>query len=400
MAKVYLSTPGIVSALGYGVEETLAALFSDTPTLVCESGWMGDTSRSITVGKVELAFSLPAETPVWLQSRNNALLEHALRQIDSSLQGVVAQYGSSRVAVVMGTSTSGSDENEAAFRRVIDGVAWAQSGYKQEKQQLASPAEYTAWRYGLTAPCYSVSTACTSGAKVLISAARLLRSGVVDAVVCGGVDTLSRFTLNGFDSLSVLSSAPCQPFSVNRDGINIGEGAAVFIATREPIDGCVCLSGYGIGSDAYHMSTPRPDGTGAIAVMQEALRRSQCDAAEVGWINAHGTGTEANDAMEAKAIGALFGTHVPVTSTKSRTGHCLGAAGAIEAALACLVADPRYNPEGRVPAQGYALDPELASITLAGTDAFLAGGQRRVLSNSFAFGGSNAALMIEVDDDN
>ena len=400
MTKVYLSRPAVISTLGNGADETMASLFSQTPTLACESGWMGDATRSIAVGRVTFPCVLPEETPDWLQSRNNALLETALRQIDAHLQEVVAKYGPARVAVVMGTSTSGSDENESAFRSAAEGTPWAQSGYSQAKQLLASPAEYAAWRYGLTAPCYSISTACTSGAKALISAARLLRSGVVDAVICGGVDTLSRFTLNGFDSLSVLSATPCLPFSANRDGINIGEGAAVFIATREPMAGNLCLSGYGVGSDAYHMSTPRPDGAGAIAVMQEALRRSGCHATDVGWINAHGTGTAANDAMEALAISTLFGKSVPVTSTKSRTGHCLGAAGAIEAALACLIVDSHYNPQGRVPAQGYTLDPALADMTLAAADAHFAGGQRRVLSNSFAFGGSNAALMIEVSDEN
>ncbi|SUO97214.1 beta-ketoacyl-ACP synthase [Suttonella ornithocola] len=397
--RIYLEQPAIISALGSGAQETLNSLFSDKDTLSQEAGFMPDAEQEMTVGRVhETLADFPEDTPEYLKSRNNRLLETALQQIAPAIAQTITLYGKERVAVVLGTSTTGSDENEMAFRRYVEeGTPWEETGYSQNKQLLASPAVYLAWRFGIASPAYGISTACTSGAKTLISAARLLKSGMVDAVICGGVDSLSPFTLNGFNSLSVLSPTPCHPFGADRSGINIGEGAAIFIATREPTQDKVHLAGYGAGSDAYHMSTPRPDGVGALAVMSQALHKAKRTSQEIGWINAHGTGTQANDAMEALAIEKLFDASVPVTSTKSRTGHCLGSAGAIEAAIAWLITAKSTNPNAKLPAQGYLLDPSLSAIHLSTENNELK--HRRVLSNSFAFGGNNTALLLEVEDD-
>lgn len=390
---IYLSRPAILSALGAGEAETLDALFAERNTLTAVSGCFHDKTRKAMLGKITTLFApLPPNTPDYLISRNNQLLETAVLQIDELLQDAVARYGADRVAVVIGTSTTGSDENEKAFRRYIAGTAWPDTGYSQEKQLLASPALYLAWRYGITAAAYGISTACTSGAKAIVAAARMLNSNLADAVICGGCDNLSLFTINGFDSLSVLSDAPCRPFGGSQ-GINIGEGAAVFLATRNPQPDSIALLGYGSSSDAYHMSTPRPDGAGALAVMRESLARAELAPKDIGWINAHGTGTQANDTMEAAAIHTIFADRTPVTSTKAKTAHTLGAAGAIEAAAAWLIAARRTNPDGRIPAQGYALAPELAPLQLADGSQMLQD-KRRVLSNSFAFGGNNTAVLI------
>lgn len=389
---IYLSRPALLSALGNGLSDTLANLLTAPDRLSQEKGMMADADRVVTVGRVHTSLcELPSTTPDHLRSRNNQLLETALVQMHADIERLLAQYERRRIAVVIGTSTTGSDENEVAFRAVSQGANWQDVPFCQKRQLLAQPALYIAQKYDLQSLAYSLSTACTSGAKALISAARMLRAGLADAVICGGVDNLSRFTLNGFDSLSVLSDAPCQPFGSSQ-GINIGEGAALFIATREPLqqhDEALILSGYGASSDAYHMSTPRPDGAGAKAVMQQALATAHCTPADIGWINAHGTGTSTNDAMEALAIAEIFSKQTPVTSTKSFTGHCLGAAGAVEAAIAWGIASANSNPLGKLPSQGYA-HPD---ITLTTADSQLK--QRRVLSNSFAFGGNNAALIIE-----
>lgn len=401
MTDIYLSPPAITSALGAGREATWHHLLAGTETSHRESGWMADPERKVRLCRYPQALApFPGSTPDYLRSRNNQLLETTLRQINREIYQTVGRYGADRIAVVLGTSTSGGDENESAFRRFMGGASWKDSGYSQNKQQLASPAAYLAWRYQITGPVYGISTACTSGSKTLVSAARLLRMGAVDAVICGGVDSLSSFTLNGFDSLAVLCDTPSRPFAAERGGINIGEGAALFIATRER-NSEVALLGYAAGSDAYHMSTPRPDGRGARQVMRGALRGAGFDAHEIGWINAHGTGTPANDAMEAHAIAEIFGTCVPVTSTKTQTGHTLAGAGAVEAAIAWIACDRVSNPDALIVPQWRTENPDeaLAAISLSQPGDRLYRGYRRVLSNSFAFGGNNVALIIGVADE-
>ena len=169
---------------------------------------------------------LPDSIPEAHRSRNNQLIQHALSQIDGLIQTAIARYGKERIAVVTGTSTSGADENIPLFQHVVQGGEWTDVPFKQLQHTMASPSEFIAQVYGLDGLRYTVSTACTSGARALISAARLLRAGLCDAVICGGADTLSPLTINGFSSLEVLSDGIAKPFSANRNGINIGEAAA------------------------------------------------------------------------------------------------------------------------------------------------------------------------------
>lgn len=291
----------------------------------------------------------------------------------------------------MGTSTTGGDENHKAFQAYLNGQPWQTCGYHREKQQMSAPADFTAACFGIKGLCYGISTACTSGARALISAARLLQAGAADAVICGGVDSLSYLTIHGFAALEVLSQGQARPFSGQRDGINIGEAAAVFVLTREPLhDDALCLLGYGSSSDAYHMSSPHPDGLGAELAIQRALHHAGLSHQDIGWLNLHGTGTQQNDAMEAKAVAAVVPA-VPCCSTKPLTGHTLGAAGALEAALCCLV----IQNGNRLPFQPYPPD-DVALPALSFTDARSCwqSGRRIALSTSFAFGGNNTALII------
>ena len=208
-------------------------------------------------------------------------------------------------------------------------------------------------------------------------------------------------TLHGFAALEVLSSGIARPFSAARDGINMGEAAAVFVATREALhDDALCLLGYGASSDAWHMSSPRPDGAGAIAAMQAALTQAAVAPQAVGWLNLHGTGTSQNDQMEALAVATVL-PQVACTSTKPLTGHTLAAAGALEAALCWLAVSRRDNPDGRLPPMAvHDYDPALAPIHLTDTAAHWPDGRRIAMSTSFAFGGSNAALVIGEADAN
>lgn len=241
---------------------------------------------------------------------------------------------------------------------------------------------------GVTGPVYVVSTACSSSGKVAASAARLIRMGLVDAVLIGGIDSLTRMTIQGFHSLGILSGTSCRPFGAERDGINIGEGAALLLVEREAPDARVVLLGVGESADAYRMSSPEPTGRGAREAMERALAQAGLGAGDLDHINAHGTATQLNDAAESLAIHALFGASVPVTSTKGYTGHLLGGAGGTEMVFAI-----HAILGGRLPATlGAApLDPEVAIDVVTEARELRV---RTVLSNSFAFGGSNVSVVV------
>lgn len=396
--KFFLGEPAAVSALGEGAAVHAAALFelpSENP-LRFSDRWIAGKNRAFGAFERELR-PFPQHLPESFRSRNNQLLWHALAQIEPQVEAVKQRYGAERVAVVMGTSTSGVDENIPFFQSVADGMDWNAVPFKQSQQLMVAPAEFAAEVYGLGGLRYVVSTACTSGARALISAARLLRAGLCDAVLCGGADTLSPLTINGFHSLEVMSESIANPFSANRNGINIGEAAAAFVMTREPLfEENMLLAGYGASSDAYHMSSPRPDGLGAAKAFQTALDSAGMNAADIGWINLHGTGTLHNDSMESRAVAEVFGGETWCTSTKPLTGHTLGAAGALEAALLWLAASRRYNPGGRLPPQIWdgTEDADLPKIALTDGTAYWPQGRRIGASSSFAFGGSNVVLII------
>jgi 3-oxoacyl-[acyl-carrier-protein] synthase-1 len=245
-------------------------------------------------------------------------------------------------------------------------------------------------------PAYVHSSACSSSAKAMASAARLIKMGLCDAVVTGGVDSLCTFTVSGFASLESVSAALCNPMSINRRGINIGEGAALFLMTADAgAADAVALLGWVESSDGHHMSAPDPSGGGARLAITQALARAGLDAADIDYVNMHGTATPQNDAMESRVIEALFGRETPVSSTKPFTGHTLGAAAAVEAAL-CWLAMQDDNPLGRLPPHLWdgVADPALPALNLVRPGAALGRPLDWALSNSFAFGGSNAALLL------
>ncbi|MGZ4960458.1 MAG: beta-ketoacyl synthase N-terminal-like domain-containing protein, partial [Methylomonas sp.] len=242
-------------------------------------------------------------------------------------------------------------------------------------------------------PAYTISTTCSSSANALASARRLLRLGVCDAVVVGGADALCGTTLQGFSSLAAVSSTHCNPFSKNRDGTIIGEGAALFLMSKRPSP--IALLGVGASSDAYHISAPRPDGSGAFLAMQAALQDAGLPPEEINYINLHGTATPQNDAMESRAVGRLFGGNTPCGSSKPVTGHCLGAAGAIEAGL-CWLLLSELNLEKQLPPHLWdgEADPELEPLDFVPLANDGPNSLQYCLSNSFSFGGNNVSLLI------
>jgi 3-oxoacyl-[acyl-carrier-protein] synthase-1 len=330
-------------------------------------------------------------------SRNNRLLLAAARQIEPALRAAVARYGKHRVGIVLGTSTSGVNDNVPAFRTLHATGSWP-AGYDYRRQALSAPSAFLAEWLGSTGPTQTISTACTSSARALMSARALLRMNLCDAVVCGGADTLCRLTINGFASLGAISDARCRPFSVTRNGISIGEAGVLFLMERTaPHDDAVALLGGGGSSDAWHMSSPEPSGLGARQAMQAALRDAGLPPTDIGWVNLHGTGTELNDSMESFAMDAIFPDRgVPCASTKALTGHTLGAAGALEAALAWATLSSG-NATGELPPHVWdgQADPSLPRIDLCDAGRHYSPGKRRIaMSNSFAFGGSNASLIF------
>ncbi len=385
---IYLQVPGVICAAGHDLAALRDAVFASEPGGVALNGtvWPG---HELHLGAVRAALPSVDDLPLQQRSRNNALLLAALAQIRDQVDVAIARHGADRVGVVLGTSTSGVAEGEAAIAALTrDGQLPA--GFHVEQQELGSPALMLTEALGLGGPRYVVSTACSSGAKALASGARLLKAGLCDAVLVGGVDALCGMTVAGFAALESVDAARCRPMSATRAGINIGEGAALFVLSREP--SAVRLSGWGESSDAHHISAPEPGGRGALAAMREALARAGLTPADIGYLNLHGTATPQNDAMESRAVAELFGLDLPCSSTKPLTGHALGAAGAIEAAIAWLT----VAGDGRLPVHHFdgQRDAGLPQIELVAPGQRLPQAPRHVMSNSFAFGGNNASLVL------
>jgi 3-oxoacyl-[acyl-carrier-protein] synthase-1 len=329
--------------------------------------------------------------------RNNRLAQLGIAQdgFSDAVAACAGRWGSRRVGLFLGTSTSGMLETEVAYRRrdPDSGALPAEFNYAGSHNSY-SVAGFVREILGLAGPAAVVSSACSSSAKVFGSARRMIAAGLIDAAVVGGVDSLCLTTLYGFHSLQLVSRMPCKPFDVARDGISIGEAAAFALIERAPgsLDGsAVLLLGVGESSDAYHMSSPHPEGRGARAAMLQALDDAGLTAEDIDYINLHGTGTPSNDSAEGNAVAAVFaGRRHPLqaSSTKGATGHTLGAAGALEAVICAL-----SLRHGLLPGSANTQRVE-ASLGFEYLCANRSQPIARVLSNSFGFGGSNCALLL------
>ncbi len=387
---VYFSAVGLCSALGNGLQETAAHLAQGrSPGMRAREGWLRQGSAML--GRVE--GDLPEIPAAFARhhSRNNRLLLAALEQIRPQVDRAISQFGASRVAVVLGTSTSGLDESDRHFSRLFgqEPEQADEPAYHYDQQELGDPSRFLSDYLGLTGPAYTVSTACSSSSRAIISGRRLIASGMVDVAIVGGADTLSRMPVNGFASLELLSPTLCRPFSKQRSGITIGEGASLMLLTREPQP--VALLGVGESSDAWHMSAPHPEGAGAIRAMAMALQDAGLNPQDIGYINLHGTATPANDNIEALAVHQLFGDRVACSSVKHLMGHTLGAAGACEVALSWLILTQALA----LPPQDFslsAIDDSLPAFGLLLETAPLS--KPVIMSNAFAFGGNNTSLIL------
>jgi 3-oxoacyl-[acyl-carrier-protein] synthase-1 len=386
--RFYIQRLAIVNALGNGVEDVSARLFmGDTSGMVLEDGLL--LNGQARVGRVSHELIAVPDPLKHFNCRNNQLLLTALAQIEDAVTHAISRYGRTRVGVVLGSSTAGMAEGEMAFASLKQHGSLPLS-YHYSQQEIGTPAVFLAKYLNLCGPAYTVCTACTSSAKAFQSARNLLKHGICDVVLVGGVDSLCRTTVNGFASLESISTELTNPMSVNRSGINIGEGAALFLLGKEGAE--VELLGIGESSDAYHMSAPHPEGLGAVQAMQSALNDAGINAKDIGYLNLHATATLKNDEMESKAVSRVFPSGVASSGTKPFTGHTLGAAGAIELAFCFLALQ-----ENKLPPHKWdgVQDLTLPTLDLVNENQiFRASAKRICMSNSFAFGGSNVSLII------
>ncbi|HVZ99882.1 MAG TPA: beta-ketoacyl-ACP synthase [Caulobacterales bacterium] len=370
----------VACALGDDNAAVAANLFAAKPGAIADEAELSDRRR-VPVGRVRARLEKPHG-----ETRTNRMVAHCFEPLARDIAAARARFGAARLGVVLGTCTSGIGEGGDAVATKLETGAWPE-GFSLQQQQLGDAARFAAHMAGAEGPAYAVSTACTSGARALAAGARLIETDVCDAVLCGAADSLCALTLNGFASLDSLSDAPCNPMSLNRKGLNIGEGAALFLLTRG--EGPFRLLGWGESADGHHISAPDPTGAGAERAIRKALTMSERDARAIDFVHLHGTATKLNDQMEAAVVHRVFGEDTPCASTKPLTGHTLGAAGAVQAAL-CLMALER----DQLPPHLWdgVRDPELPAIRLA------APGERApltaILSASYAFGGNNAALVL------
>lgn len=394
MQPLLISHISVVNSLGSGVEAMRRALREKRSGLVpCDF----ETARVDTyVGAVPALDDFRVKPDLLdYDCRNNRLAQLCLEQ--DGFAGKVAaareDYGAERIGFYLGTSTSGLHATELAYRHRDPKTGALPAGYRYaETQNAYSLGEFVRRYLGLAGPGFVVSSACSSTAKAFGNAARMITAGICDAAVVGGADSLCLMTLYGFHSLGLTSPGPCRPFDADRDGISIGEGAGFALIEKadRAQSGAILLLGVGESSDAYHMSTPHPEGLGARLAMQQALDSAGLKPSDIDYINLHGTATKTNDASEDKAVFEIFGPETPCSSTKGATGHLLGAAGITEAIVSILAIESGLMPGS---ANTRSVDPAMKSNYL------LENRQAKVtcaLTNSFGFGGSNCSLVLGV----
>lgn len=388
---LYLNAAGLLCAAGHDKRQLLANLLrGDRGGLQATDTFT--PGRPLHVGQVTTELPEIAQTWWYYRCRNNRLLLAALAQIQATVEEMLTRFGRQRIGVVLGTSTSGVRNTELAL------AAGAETGHQPDwfhykQQQMGAGADFLADFLGLCGPSFTVSTACSSSGKAFASARRLLALDLCDAVIVGGADSLCALTLNGFAALESVSGGLCKPFGAHRDGINIGEAAALFVLSREP--GPVALRGVASTSDAYHFSAPDPDGAAVASAMRQSLEQAKLRPEQVDYVNLHGTATPLNDAMESRAVAAVFGEVTAVSSSKGITGHTLGAAAALELGFCWLLLTSNDDSGRLIPnINDDAIDAGLPALNWVRPGQALG---RRIdvcQSNSFAFGGSNVSIVV------
>ena len=392
ISPLIITASSMVNSLGSGKKATLDALLQKRSGLELSenpifSTWLGRVPETDNV--------ILEDDLISFHCRNNQLAKLALDtdEFRENVEKAKQKYGANRIGIFLGSSTSGSASTEVAYQIRKETGELPENYDFMHTHNFTSLLDYTQRSLGITGVGHVISTACSSSAKVFAAAHRHIESGFCDAAIVGGVDTLTQISIYGFHSLQLTSAEPCHPWDEKRDGISIGEAAGfALLETAESVDSAegVILKGYGESSDAYHMSTPHPEGKGAANAIKNALNSAGLSPEDINYINAHGTATPSNDAAEDNALTSVFGTNTPCSSTKGWTGHTLGAAGITEALICMLVLENQFLP---ATLNLTTPDPSLKSQVLLDN---IKPEQpiENVISNSFGFGGSNCSLIF------
>ena len=405
MSPIVIKAYACECALGRTKAELKAHLTSlKAPFMYERTGYLSN-GQSLMLGGVDGPLPAIPEELSAHNSRNNQLLLSCLKQIAPELSATLEQVGTERFGIVMGTSTSGLDEADHKVSNPED------PRWRYPMQELGDPSRFIQRYLQTTGPAYTISTACSSSARAVITAIRMLHSGLCDAVLCGGADTLCRMPINGFKSLELVSDELCAPFAAERKGITIGEGVGLMLLTTAPQKGALSsqgafssqgalsplgalsVVGYGESSDAYHVSAPEPEGKGAERAMRMALEHAHLSPNDLGYINLHGTASVMNDQAEACVMHRVFGHSIPCSSTKYLTGHTLGASGIVELCLCALTLEENLPLVPQDFSHNH-LDeklPDCGLLTTPGTHLK----SEFIMTNAFAFGGNNTSLIIK-----
>lgn len=402
--EIFLSNPGFICSAGDSsdTKRFVGNLSSGNRDGIkkVDCGLVGEEGvKSFYVGKIDDSKLKP--TGDKFDMRVLQILDFALNSIEESAKKAIAKYGKARVGVCIGSCDNGSYLSFRAHKPFFEKGSFP-AGYDLKAQGADYPATFIQNKFGTEGICLAFSTACSSSASAIVKAKELIRSGICDAVIAGGVDVASDTVLLGFDSLEAIDHEKTNPFSKNRKGINIGEGASVFVLSKDDLDETgIVLAGTGESSDANHLTAPLADGTGAEQAMKEALSDANLTPADIDYINLHGTGTHLNDSMEARGIELVFGKSgnqsLPCSSTKPMTGHTLGSAGSLELAVCFYAIQTQKLP---LHVWDGVQDEEMPVLNLVGgtsatqSDTNTQNEIRTCMSNSYAFGGCNASLII------
>ena len=385
--RVFITGYGIISGIGCGEEETFRSLME----------------KRSAIGAVSFLETTLCHYPVSeVKKSNEELIQLAglpYKEIYSRtfLLGLIAAQEAVRMSgcesklpsmgILGSTTVGGMDLNERYYKDL------SQHTDKIQSLECADCTERIAGHFGIKSNVTTMSTACSSSANTIMTGARMIKNGLLDSILVGGMDALTRFTLNGFNSLEIVSPDGCRPFDRDRNGVTIGEGAAFFVLESEDVVAGKTvygeITGYANRNEAFHQTASSPDGSGAIMTIRKALEIAGIYPGDIDYINAHGTGTLINDLSEGNAIQTVFGKEIPpVSSTKGYTGHALAAAGAIEAVISLLSIKhqtifPNLRLENPIEELSFVPETEVKKHEIF-----------HVLSNSFGFGGSNSTLII------
>ncbi|PCI44366.1 MAG: beta-ketoacyl-[acyl-carrier-protein] synthase II [Proteobacteria bacterium] len=392
MQAVYITSYMAVTACGHGVEPLREAVFEQRSCL--SPARLIQPDFTIYTGEVDDPLPSIQEALKAYNTRNARLALAALdcenEAFRSAVSLAVDSFGAARVGVIIGTSTSGIYETELSYAS-YEKNGKATEGFDLRKQHSwVATAEFIKHELQLLGPCYAISTACSSSGKAIAAGQRMIASGICDAVVVGGVDSMCQLTIHGFHSLELTADLPCTPLDVQRQGISLGEGAGLLLLERQQREsGQLSLVGYGESSDAHHMTAPHPEGEGSKRAMQSALQAASLQVSDIDYVNLHATGTRLNDQSEMRAMASLFHLNTPCSATKGITGHTLGAAGAIESIISLLALEYQFIP-GTCGLN--TIDPAFKSHVVSQPlqDQHIS----YVMNNNFGFGGNNVSLIF------